>query len=100
MLFNREAGKKFDLEKYAYARLFFDPRSHRLGIALTNNKEEEGTRKLRKNKYGVTVGIKLVLDNYGIDIPKAVKCTPVWDKKENMIVVRLKSLGKKEKPEG
>ena len=64
---------------------------------MTNTKEQKGTKKLKKTKYGVSARLKLVLDTYEITIPKAVKCTPVWDKNINMIVVNLrKELADKE----
>lgn len=87
--FNQGAVKKFSMEKYRYAVLFFDRINKRIGIKLTNE-EEEGICRLRVRGWGGTVSAKAFLDYYGIDYSRLKKFDARWDESEGMIVVDIK----------
>jgi hypothetical protein len=87
--FNLGAIKKFSLNKYKYAILFFDRENKQIGIKLTNT-EEEGTCKLQVRKSNAAISGKAFLDYYSIDYSKTTRYEAVWNEKEKMIIATVK----------
>jgi hypothetical protein len=51
--FNHGAVKRFEMEKFSHAVLFYDAETKRIGIHLTNDKDEAGASTLiTRNKNG------------------------------------------------
>lgn len=91
---NQGAIERFNLNKYKYAVLFFDKDSERIGIRLTNT-EEEGICKLQVRQSNAAISGKAFLDYYEIDYSKTNRYDSVWDEKEKMIIVSIKTSGEK-----
>jgi len=87
--FNLGAIKKFALNKYKYAVLFFDRENIKIGIKLTNS-EEDGISKLQVRKSNAAISAKAFFDYYSIDYSKSKRYDAVWDEKEQMIIASIK----------
>lgn len=67
--FNHGCVKRFEMEKYAYAILFYDAETNRIGVVLTNNKEEPGAATLMTRSGNGTISARSFLEYYRL-IPK------------------------------
>ena len=67
--FNKSAVIKFQIKMYNYLVLFYDSDSKRIGIKLTNRKEEEGAIKITKKlaSGGASVSANSFIFHYGIN---------------------------------
>lgn len=89
--FNQGAVRHFNLTNYEYAVLYFDRDDSRIGIGLTNDKNEYGICKLRKRASGADVSAKSFFDYYNINYGESNRYDVEWDGDESKIVVNLKS---------
>ena len=89
--FNQGAVKHFNLTNFEYAVLYYDRDNSRIGIGLTNNKDENGICKLRKRASGADVSAKSFYDYYDINYRESKRYDAEWDGDEDKIVVTLKS---------
>lgn len=89
--FNQGAVKRFELEKYSYAVLFYDKEDNRMAIQPTNERNEKGLMKLRVRDNGkdAAISIKAFLDYYGIEYKKTRSMEAYWDENEKKIIVDL-----------
>ena len=87
--FNNGSVKRFDLNKYEYAVLYYDREGQRIGVALTNEENDEGVCKLRNRASGADISARSFFDFYEIDYSETCKYDAVWDESENMIVVDI-----------
>ncbi len=85
--FNQGAMKKFKLDIYKYAILFFDRENKRIGIKFTNDEKEEGINKFNA-KRGVIPG-KAFMDYYGVDYSKTKPYDVVFDEENELYIVNL-----------
>lgn len=89
--FNFGAIKRFVLENYEYAVLFYDKETQRIGIKLTNEKEE-GISKLKVRKSSAAVSAKSFLDYYEIEYGGSVRKFDIyWDEAAEMLIADLSS---------
>ena len=85
--FNQGAMKKYKLENYQYAILFFDKENKRIGIRFTNDENEEGANKFNHVR-GVISG-KAFLDCYGIDYSKTNRYDVAFDQEDDLYIINL-----------
>jgi len=86
--FNRAAIREFKLKDYSFAILFYDEQAKKIGVKLTNDKNEEGICKLRvKEEAGASIPARSFIACYKIEGHKRLDAE--WDSKENMIVAKL-----------
>jgi len=89
--FSDGARWRFSLDTYAYAILYYDPDTRRIGIELTNERDAKGTRKLRHRKTGSDMAVKPFLDYFSIHIETTTLYDIARDRKSGMLVIDLKT---------
>lgn len=88
--FNTAAIEDFQLKDYKFAVLYYDKENKKIGIKLTNDKEEEGVRKLRvKEAAGASLPARAFIEYYGLSNLSGKRFNAEWDKQEKMIVATL-----------
>ena len=85
---NNPVITNYELNKYKYVVLFIDNETKKIGIKPVNDEKEEGIRKLRISKYGVSIPAKNFIEHYKLDQIKKRQLDCSWDKKEAMIVAK------------
>jgi len=85
--FNQGSMKRYRLEKYQYAIIFFDKENKRVGIKFTNDENEEGAIKFNPQR-GVISG-KAFLDYYSIDYSKTKNYDVVFDQENDLYIINL-----------
>ena len=87
--FNNGSVKRFDLNNYKYCILYYDKEGRRIGIALTNDENEEGVCKLRNRASGADVSARAFFDFYKIDYSETCRYDATWDDLEEKIIVDI-----------
>lgn len=88
--FNFAAIEEFKLKDYKFAILYYDKENKKIGIKLTNDKEEEGIRKLRVRELaGASLPARVFIEYYKLGNFSGQRFNAEWDKQEKMIVVAL-----------
>lgn len=87
--FNQGAVRHFNIADYDWAILYYDTQNARIGIALTNDDNEDGVCKLRKRASGVDVSARSFFDYYGISYTHTNRYNAVWDANEDKIIVEV-----------
>jgi hypothetical protein len=88
--FNQGAMKRYKLDNFQYAILFFDREENRIGIKFTNTEKEEGVIKFNHRKTGGVISGKAFLDFYDIDYTKTKKnLDVVFDEANDLYVINL-----------
>lgn len=83
----------FKLNDYQFAVLYFDKENKKVGIKLTNSKDEDGVCRLRvRGKAGASISARSYIDCYKLNNLKKHRFNAKWDtdSKEKMIVADLK----------
>jgi hypothetical protein len=93
--FNRGAVKRFELSKFLYAVLFYDPVEMRIGIKLTDNADEPGASKLRVKAHNAYMAARSFLDSNKIEYLDKTKSYEAkleidFDIGEELIIVSLR----------
>lgn len=88
--FNQGAVRRYKIDQYEYAVLFFDPETSRIGIKLTNDENEEGVQKIGKRKSGVMISAKSFLEHYAVDFSETRKYTLQKSDEEDFLLIVLK----------
>ena len=87
---NQGAVRRFRIEDYEYAVLYFNRADEQIGIGLTNDENEQGACKIRKRTSGADVSAKAFFDFYGIDYESTNRYDARWDDDEEKIIVDIK----------
>jgi hypothetical protein len=85
--FTQGAIKRFNLDNFNFAILFYDSDSKKIGIKFTNDNNEEGVIKFNHRKTGGVISGKAFLDFYGIDYSKTIKNLDLGFENENELYV-------------
>lgn len=67
MSFNQGAKRKFNLDKFTHAVLYFDPACKTVGCEMTNDETTEGAHKLRVKENSVEVNARSFLSFFEIE---------------------------------
>ena len=67
--FNSAAIEDFKLKDYKFAVLYYDRDNKKIGVKLTNSKEEEGVRKLRvREGAGASLPARVFIEYYKMQV--------------------------------
>lgn len=90
--FNDAAIKKFKVNEYKYASIFFDEDKKRIGVKLTNDNSERGLFKVRfKEGSGAHIPAKSFITNYKLNaLKRPRRFSAEWDSADKMIVAEIK----------
>lgn len=88
--FNQGAVRRYKIDKYKYAVLFFDQDTNRIGIKLTNDDTEDGVQKIGIRKSGVMLAAKSFLEYYDVDFSETRKYTLQKSDEEAFLLIDLK----------
>jgi len=87
---NLIATELFKFREFKFAVLFYDREHKRVGIKLTNDKNEKGVIKIRiREKVGALLSIKSFIDYYQLDAYRSKTFEAFWDPKVKMIIFDL-----------
>ncbi|MFQ5730096.1 MAG: hypothetical protein ACE5GN_07025 [Waddliaceae bacterium] len=86
--FTAGAVKKFHLNDYKFAVLFYDKEASRIGIKLTNE-PEEGICRLQVKSTNAFLSARAFLDYYGIDYGETKRYDAEWSEEDEMVVIAL-----------
>ncbi len=88
--FNQGAIKRFNLNKFRFAILFFDREKNRIGVKFTNDQKEEGAIPFNHRKTGGVISAKAFMDFFGIDYSKTRKNLDVFfDDEHGLYAINL-----------
>jgi len=89
MGFNKGAIKRFEIDKYEYAIIYFDKISNRIGFSFTSDCNEEGIIKMSKHSSVVTIAARSFLQYYDINHNKTRNYTINFDEKSKLYIINL-----------
>lgn len=89
--FNKASIEELKIDKFDYAVQFYDSDQKRIGIKLTNDKNEEGVIKISKPRSGqvASMSAKSLLTYYKVDFSKPQKYPLVYDKETEFLIINL-----------
>lgn len=89
--FNHGSVRRFEMEKYAFVVLFYDKENKRVGVQLTNNKDEEGACTLSVKQGNGTVSARSFLEHYEL-MPEVTNQYPLkLDPESKLLVIQIGS---------
>ncbi|MGB2678377.1 MAG: hypothetical protein WAN12_14925 [Candidatus Acidiferrum sp.] len=87
--FNHGSVKRFDMQKYSFAVLFYDKENRKVGVKLTNDKTEAGASSLITRSGNGTVSARAFLEYYRL-LPKITTQHDIeWDEENKLLVVDI-----------
>jgi hypothetical protein len=87
--FNHGSIKRFEMDKFAYVVLFYDADTKRIGVQLTNNKDEPGASSLVVRSGNGAVSAKAFLEYYQLMPNKTKQYNIEKDKGSEMLIISL-----------
>ena len=88
--FNQGAVKRYKIDAFKHAVMFYDPDNKLIGIELTNDDSAEGLHNIGKRKSGVMISAKAFLDYNDVDLFKTRKFDLKKDNETGYLVIDLK----------
>lgn len=87
--FNLGAMRKFSLEEFVGAQLYFDNDSERIGVVFTKYREAEGALNLvvRPKTSSSWISAKSFFHYYGITLPEDQSIDVEWEMDENNMLI-------------
>lgn len=83
---------QYDLRKYSYVTLWYDPDRKRIGFQFTNDTNIEGIYKVRpRSGRASDITARAFLRYWDIDHRKTKRYTPEFNQDGNMLVIQLDS---------
>lgn len=82
------AVKRYNLEQYDYAILYYDDKNKVIGIKPINE-PEEGALKIRKPSVSYDISAKSFFDRYEIPYEETKQYKAEWDSEYDMIIVKI-----------
>jgi hypothetical protein len=71
--FNHGCVKRFGMERFSHVVLFYDAETKRVGVKLTNDKDEAGASSLITKNGNGTVSARAFLEYYQLTPPKTTQ---------------------------
>lgn len=87
--FNDGARKRFRLDEYKSAVLYYDADNRRIGVELTNDEHAQGARKIRFRVTGADIAAKSFVDFFGIAVPETTVYPLAKDQDSGFLVIDL-----------
>lgn len=88
---NYGARRKFSLEKFSFAVLYYDEEKGMIGIELTNDENAEGAIKIKLRKTGADIAAKSFVDFFQITPMVTTVYSIKNGERDNWIIVDLNS---------
>jgi hypothetical protein len=85
--FNHGCVKRFEMAKYTHAVLFYDAETNRIGVELTNNKEEPGAAALITKNGNGTVSARAFLEYYRLTPKKTTQYDIEREPDSGMLII-------------
>jgi hypothetical protein len=85
--FNHGCVKRFEMEKFTHAVLFYDADTNRIGVKLTNNKEEPGAAALITRSGNGTISARSFLEYYRLTPKKTTQYDIEFEDASGMLVI-------------
>lgn len=93
--FNHGCIKRFDMQNFSHVVLFFDVDTKRIGIKLTNDKDEAGACTLITKSGGGTVSARSFLEYYKLTPKKTTQYDIDRDEEADMLIIEVAKVAKK-----
>lgn len=93
--FNHGSVKRFDMEKYPYVVLFYDAETNRIGVQLTNNKDEPGAATLITKNGNGTVSARSFLEYYQLTPKETTQYNIEKDTASGMLIIEVAKIAEK-----
>jgi len=87
--FNHGCVKRFELQKFSHVVLFYDADTNRIGVKLTNDKDEPGAATLITRSGNGTVSAGAFLEYYGLKPEKTTQYDIKRDDSVGMLVIGI-----------
>jgi hypothetical protein len=84
------AVRRFGVNRYKYAVLFYDPVRERIGIRLTNDSTERGTLKIVSHHQAGSVSAKPFLDCHGLNEYCGRRYPVKKDPEDDLLIAELR----------
>lgn len=89
LCFNQGAKRKFSMDQYTHAVLYFDPERKTVGVEMTNNDTAEGAHKMRVKESGVEVNARGFLTFFEIEPQQTQTFGLIQGKESAFLVIDL-----------
>ena len=87
--FNHGCVKRFDMEKFSHVVLFYDVDTKRIGVKLTNDKDEPGAATLITRTGNGTVSARAFLEYYQLTPSKTTQYDVRREDESGMLVIAI-----------
>src|SRR5271156_4717355 len=87
--FNHGSVKRFEMEKYSHVILFYDAETNRIGVQMTNDKDEKGAATLITKNGNGTVSARAFLEYYQLTPKKTTPYDVERDAASGMLIVKV-----------
>jgi len=87
--FNHGCVKRFDMEKFSHVVLFYDADTKRIGVKLTNEKDEPGASTLTTRTGNGTVSARAFLEYYHLTPKKTTQYDIEREDESGMLVIGI-----------
>jgi len=87
--FNHGCVKRFEMEGFTHVVLFYDPEANRIGVKLTNDKEEPGASTLITRGGNGTVSARAFLEYYRLTTKRTSQFDIERDKETGYLVIDI-----------
>jgi hypothetical protein len=87
--FNHGCVKRFDMEKFTHAVLFYDKETKRVGIKLTNDKDEPGACTLITKLGSGTISARSFLEYYILTPKETMQFDITRDSESGMLIIEV-----------
>jgi len=98
--FNHGSVKRFEMEKFGYAILFYDKENKRVGIQLTNNKDDEGACTLSVKNGNGTISARSFLEHYNLTPEVSMQYALKLDSESKLLVINVGSGSQRTRKKG
>jgi len=87
--FNHGCVKRFEMERFSHVILFYDTDTKRIGVKLTNDKDEPGAATLITRSGNGTVSARSFMEYYHLTPKKTTQYNIEHDQSSGMLVIEI-----------
>jgi hypothetical protein len=93
--FNHGSVKRFEMEKFTHAILFYDAETKRIGVKLTNEKDEPGASALMTRSGNGTLSARAFLEFYQLTPKTTTQYDIERDNPSGLLVINIAKITEK-----
>jgi len=93
--FNHGSVKRFEMEKFSHAVLFYDAETKRIGVKLTSDKDEAGASTLITRTGNGTISARAFLEFYELTPTSTQQYDIARDSESTMLIIDVAKPAKK-----